>query len=359
MAKWLDEITVHKFRGIKDLTLSGLGEVNILVGGNNSGKTSVLEAISTFARPFDMYEWVNTAWRREIKASRRSNVDALKWLFPWNKDADYDFATSEITISGRGRYTVTKVNTVFNGIYRLSNSNSKYYAGTEPEEDMESGAELKVQLNSSSSSYPTEQIFEIWNTQNKPYPKFTQPSLPVITINPITHRSEQIGGISKLIKSKNKSMVIDLLKVFDPGVRDIVLINMPGMRSTIEIDHENFGMTVPVSAFGDGMRRALTFALSIPKAKGGFLLVDEIESAIHVSALQELYTWLVKICQINEIQLFVTTHSLEAVEALIDAHKAPYEDLTAFQLNQSADPVKRYSGELLNRLINERGLDVR
>ena len=47
----LDRLTIQRFRGLRDLTLSGLGRVNLLVGPNNSGKTSVLEAIALFCQP--------------------------------------------------------------------------------------------------------------------------------------------------------------------------------------------------------------------------------------------------------------------------------------------------------------------
>ncbi|MEG4327463.1 AAA family ATPase, partial [Microcoleus sp. herbarium5] len=61
--KHLDNLTIHRFRGLRDLNLQDLGQINILVGGNNSGKTSVLEAISTYCRPLDPLEWLNTSWR--------------------------------------------------------------------------------------------------------------------------------------------------------------------------------------------------------------------------------------------------------------------------------------------------------
>jgi AAA15 family ATPase/GTPase len=361
MAKWLSELTIHQFRGIKELTLNDLGNVNILVGINNSGKTSILESIATYARPFDLSEWINTAWRREIKASRRSTVDVLNWLFPQNLTSEGEIEFGETHISGRGKYSVTDVKARFEEIYRIPPTKSQIgLIEMEAEENnSEVGAKLTVQVQTFPDSPPQERVFEIWNTQNKPYAKSTKPSLPVATITPVTHRIEQLSGISDLIKSKNKASVLQALNLFDPGVRDVAILTHQGMRSTIEIDHSAFNTTAPVSAFGDGMRRALTFALTVPRVKGGLLLVDEIETAIHFSALQELYSWLIKICQINDIQLFVTTHSLEAVDALLAAHRGSYEGLVTYQLGQAGQPAKRFSGELLNRLRTERGLDVR
>ena len=39
------KITIQNFRGIKDLTIDDFGKINLLVGKNNSCKTSVLEAL--------------------------------------------------------------------------------------------------------------------------------------------------------------------------------------------------------------------------------------------------------------------------------------------------------------------------
>src|SRR5262245_27193944 len=40
------ELTLKNFRAFRELHLTGLGRVNLLVGANNSGKTSVLEAVA-------------------------------------------------------------------------------------------------------------------------------------------------------------------------------------------------------------------------------------------------------------------------------------------------------------------------
>ncbi|MBN1565485.1 MAG: AAA family ATPase, partial [Anaerolineae bacterium] len=36
---------IKNFRGFRDLTLDGLARVNLIAGGNNVGKTALLEAI--------------------------------------------------------------------------------------------------------------------------------------------------------------------------------------------------------------------------------------------------------------------------------------------------------------------------
>jgi AAA15 family ATPase/GTPase len=93
-------------------------------------------------------------------------------------------------------------------------------------------------------------------------------------------------------------------------------------------------------------------------AKNGILLIDEIETSIHFSALSQVFTWLIQACKTNKKQLFVTTHSLEAVDAMLDADSEK-DDVVAFRLNDDNQPPQRFAGELLQRLRSNRGLDVR
>lgn len=53
MGKPIGNLKICAFRQLKNVSLQQLGRVNLLVGVNNSGKTTVLEAISTYCRPLD------------------------------------------------------------------------------------------------------------------------------------------------------------------------------------------------------------------------------------------------------------------------------------------------------------------
>jgi AAA15 family ATPase/GTPase len=86
MTKSLESLTIHQFRGLRDLEFKDLGQINLLVGVNNSGKTSVLEALNIYCHPFDVRTWLNTALQRDQENVAARNylhsIDALQWFFP-------------------------------------------------------------------------------------------------------------------------------------------------------------------------------------------------------------------------------------------------------------------------------------
>lgn len=41
----LKRLTIGSYRGLQNLTMENLGRINIIIGENNSGKTSILESI--------------------------------------------------------------------------------------------------------------------------------------------------------------------------------------------------------------------------------------------------------------------------------------------------------------------------
>ena len=51
--------------------------------------------------------------------------------------------------------------------------------------------------------------------------------------------------------------------------------------------------------------------------KNGIILIDEIDNAIHVSAFEEVFRWFVETCLKYNVQAFVTTHSAEAIDAML------------------------------------------
>ena len=115
----LENITIHQFRGLKELELKDLGQINLLVGVNNSGKTSVLEALSIYCDPLDIRTWLITARQREdgYSNAHTSQLDALRWLF--DKET---LQTGTILISGDGSFAIKKMKAMYDDIEEMRQS---------------------------------------------------------------------------------------------------------------------------------------------------------------------------------------------------------------------------------------------
>jgi energy-coupling factor transporter ATP-binding protein EcfA2 len=370
MEKQLESLTIHRFRGLRDLELSGLGDVNLFVGENNSGKTTVLEAISTYCRPLDPLEWLATGSRREIDLPRALLLDALKWLFPQVNEPERGLYTGETFVSGSGSFRVLESRATYNEFLSVDSSVGDEGMSFQPDDVRRLGADLemrtvfRVEQRSLFERGPTaesSEIVRLWQDERFTAHKSpSDPLLPVATISPISHWVEQrqIKQLTEVTLGGIKDEVLEALSLIDPGIQDLEILSRRGTYATLHIQHKEVGLA-PVSAFGDGVRRTLMTALTLPTVKGGILLVDEIQTAIHKSALNKVFGWLVKACSDNNVQLFATTHSLEAVDAMLKVKKVDLANIVAYRLNEIGQPAQQFAGELLYGIRYERGLDVR
>lgn len=61
----------------------------------------------------------------------------------------------------------------------------------------------------------------------------------------------------------------------------------------------------------------MSIANGIAQAIGGILLIDEVETSIHSKYYSDIFQFIIKACQQFKVQLFLTTHSIEAIDTLL------------------------------------------
>jgi predicted ATP-dependent endonuclease of OLD family len=386
----LETVTIHQFRGLRDLELKDLGRINLLVGLNNSGKTSVLEALSVYCHPLDIKVWLSTANQREqdIGVYRIRLLDAIKWLFTHNSASIVEPDKPIILISSTGLFSVKKLIASYEEQEEIWLSEEINIRNISNEEEIENdneqeienedtprvrkGINLKIEVSLddyqlSLFGEPPACItdFLLWEDERfYRLPGKREPSLKTSVVTPSSHRSEvgQFRLLSEATFQNFKADVIQLLKQIDNNISDIEILLPPesiSSRFNIYIQHKKLGLA-PVSTFGDGIRRLLHIALKLASVKGGILLIDELESTIHTEALQSSFQWLVKWCTEMDVQLFATTHSLEAVDALLEVTESD-SDLVLYRLEPKEGKTKvvRHDGHRLRRLREELGQEVR
>jgi hypothetical protein len=351
------DLEVVRYRGLKDFALKGLGRVNLLVGKNNSGKTSVLEAISLASAPFDPWGWMSVASRREPQRGRRTMIERLRWLFPQHAskgpESSYD---GSIAFSIGGRSPFLRVEAKYQDLRSaLEIAVSPIQPGMREETALEDDVELsterrgaRIDIEIIPRSIPgmedilveQEESFTWWEGERFESPRQSVPAVPTQVITPYDHwfRALPARMYSDERREGGTGAVLELLTQVDSRIVGLeVLAARSGVarvppEAVLYLRDRNAGL-LPVEAFGDGMRRILLMALAVTRARGGMLLIDEIETAIHISALGRVFRWIVESCASNEVQLVATTHSLEAIDAILAADTTPEDDIVGYRLD--------------------------
>lgn len=378
MNQVFDRLQISGYRGFNMLDLPQLGQVNIFVGNNNSGKTSILEAISILCNPLDPFQWLEVAQRRLYlgrSIAVRPNIQSLKWVFPQNiSTSSNEFYQSEISIEASGRYPILEIKASLGEIYGSSVEKnnrqrlSEDISSTENDSIL-SGIEIeveasirKLQMNLFNSNIElSNKSFQFWENERFVQRRKNQPFVNHATVFPSYSSSDPIlNSLTQIIlkEEDGKNELVKLIQSFDDNIIDLIIL-APTDRAVLYVKHKELGIA-PFYIFGDGLKRTLVIALILLTTKNGIILIDEIETSIHVSALSRVFSWLVETCYKREIQLFVTTHSLEAIDAMLSTDTdIAKENIVAFRLNSKGEQPQRFSGNLLHRLRSERGLDVR
>ena len=364
MPHW-KSLNIERFRRLENLRLDGLEAVNILVGKNNSGKTSVLEALAVMSDPFSPFNWINTAWERELKSARTPVLEVLSWMFPQTtarKNGYEGAATIEAIRADGGPFRMEARYHEFRDLAPPPET-AEARDGTW-EEPSEYSARLEVSVKDSFMG--GEGIEEIAKHEIRGGRILQGAEKPMILphqfVSPVSHRTSRqlLVALDQVLQERRKEEVVLLMQMFARDVDDIEIRSPQGRGAVVYLHHTGIGH-VPLSAEGDGMRRALAFAAAATLARDGVLLLDEVETALHPNALGRIFRFLVEVCRATGVQIFVSTHSLEAVDAMMESVAGDVTDLVAYRLpTRGGDhPIKRFGGQTLHDLRNDGGMDLR
>ncbi|MGK7945416.1 MAG: ATP/GTP-binding protein [Microcystaceae cyanobacterium] len=355
-SKPLNSLYIHQFRGIRDLELKDLGQFNVLVGVNNSGKTSVLEALYLYLAPLIQMQWFSLI---QLRDDQLSALDSLLWLFPQDKSTS---THHNISISSHGVYAVKSIKSNYSIFDKIKDFQQK---------KLEKSIEIKINIlakeDDNNEHQEVSHSFSFADshggqiiTDSEELKKYR---FLCTYITPTSHRIDSYPSklLTEAIKLGLKSNLITLLNIFDQQIKDLVILDSPNISSLlvpeIYIEHDKLGL-IPISAFGDGVRRLVFIALQLVQLKNGILLIDELENTIHTKALKDAFQWIVKWCQELNIQLFATTHSLEAVDTMLSVTNS---DLVLYRLDPKDNDMSalRIGRDRLQRLRENLGMEVR
>ncbi len=344
----LEDLTIATYRALTDLRFEGMGRACLIVGGNNSGKSSILEAAGLVLRPFDPGQWVNTATNRDSTGHLVSNL----WsIFPQSSILRLE---DESQVSD-----ALKLRAIIDGAARDLSATAS--ASLEWDVDGEPERVLSIMARVMEPGAIPHEHMMAFDSRGRAASNVGVRPHRVYTVTPATHRSTRplVAQLSLAIDQGKKALALDLLQLFDPLVEDVDVSYAYG-RDGIRVTHKVRGI-VDLSSFGDGMRRSAAIALALTNAEGGVVLIDEIEGGIHFRAIRDVTTRILNAAARARVQIIATTHSLEAIDAVLEAVEAAgIEDMVGYHVRRddTRHYVRRYDRKKLTTL-RDGGLDLR
>ena len=252
------EIVIHRFRGFRELKFSNLARVNLLVGSNNSGKTSALEAIYLFTQLNDIYQCIEL---EKLRGKVDGNI-SKDWLL-YNLPEGYE-------MSG-----------VFNGVQ----CSTKTDRMSEDSLDLDKQDYLGTLHNESAVKLPNISVqktnLRIYAGHDNQlnYSMLVNLCRSVFTTPYRKDRRMLVDIHGKVVEMGKFKILLDFLKEsFDEAIESIELTNIGGMMRFLVKSRYN-DIPLELTKYGEGLQRIFEISLYMLYCANGCLLIDELDSA--------------------------------------------------------------------------------
>lgn len=299
-------LEIKNFRGIDRLVMDDFSRVNVFLGQNGSGKSSILEAIL-------MLTGMSNPGLPQSINMLRSRGAVGQYL-----DVRYFFHNLVLTTppevsseqnDGVKRHMILKMPFVFDEqtqvttpIGQIQRSDAMVQVN-QVEMDFDITADNIVNQYKSTMTFNQQGLIKerkiAEGYQEKMYASLIPASLAA---------SNATSDLAELVKRKMKQLVVDRLTFFDNRITAVEVL-----ADGVFVGIEGVPELLPISMHGDGMFRYLTIVAASANPITNIVLLDEIENALHYSAYKKLWEAIFALATTTNKQVFVTTHSKETL----------------------------------------------
>ena len=301
-------IEIKNFRVIDHLKMDDFSRVNILLGQNSSGKSSVLEClllIMGMSNP-DLPQTINS-----IRSRSFSGFSDLSYMFH-NYDLKVKPEISSELFDNTKRHLSLDLTYVFDektqiGLQdgQIPTSETKTFLNTlKMLFDVESGQQKST--NECSLTVNQQGLIS-----NKKLAEGYLEKNSVAFLSSDLAAGNPANDLVELAKRRLKDSVTEQLKHFDSRITTLEILN-----NVAYVGLEGIGQLLAVNMQGDGLRRYLNIVAASANPMNNILLIDEIENGLHYSAYKKLWEAIFALATKTNKQVFVTTHSKETLSHL-------------------------------------------
>lgn len=302
----LNSLTIKGFRCFHELRVEPLTRVNLFVGKNNSGKTSLLEA-AELVTIGGIEGLVRSAARRgERVLPRLENGEEFKEhvIDPSHLFFGHDLRRgASFKIEGQGdskRWVECTVEHASPQEKLILTLNLQSHTTTE------AGKHERLTISPFGGVLPPPR----WLPEPNPRVNFLAAESTLDM-----GRLEQLWDA--LVLNPEEAEVVEFLRIIEPRLERLAFIGEGrGASANIVLKLKGFEQRLPLGNLGGGLRHLLALALNLLAARNGFFLVDEIDTGLHYSVMVDMWRLVVETAKKLNVQTFATTHSLDCVRAL-------------------------------------------
>lgn len=319
----LKKLSISGFRGLSSLDLDELGTFNILLGANDVGKTSILEAIFLLAGPANLQlPVVVQNWRHFIVQEfdglsplfHRLDVDERVTLVAQSQDSTVR------TLVLSAPYTEVVPEAASQGVRSNANGDRGSMQGGGGGGDQSSSAlhgsralqyDVTIQKGSRGEPISFSGQLSMRGREVDPSIKPDRATEAMISARFIAAGyGYESSVISNVMVQKKTDELLDYLRIVNPRVEGAAI------NGTVAYLDIGLKTMMPLNMFGSGMMRAATILSPCILGSERILLIDELENGLHYRAIPPLLKVLLKLSNERQVQVFATTHRLEVLKGL-------------------------------------------
>lgn len=295
-------LDIKNFRGIDNLKLEDFSRVNVFLGQNGSGKSTVLEAITLLSGMSNPYlpAALNALRARKTESGfadirfffHNLILTVLPEITGVQTDNTKRKLVLEMPLEAEGKETIE--------IGQMPRSDSMALVNT---------LNMRFELITNGD---TKQFVSSY-TLGKPVKRAEnfQEKFGVSFVSSDLTGSALVGNLTQLFMQKMKPVILEKLQIFDNNINGIELF-----PNGVFMSFEGIPEYLPISMSGDGLRRYLSIVAASANSANSIIVVDEIDNGLHYSAYKKLWEAIFALATATNKQVFVTTHSKEALSQL-------------------------------------------
>lgn len=353
----IESVKIQNFKFFNSLELQGLSQVSLIGGKNNTGKSSLLEAIFLF------YDRSNPNFILQTSGWKGVNTVPLKPEYVWGPAfPQYDLnKTISIEIIENKISQCLNISYLKDRKYTPIENHPKISPMIKSDETViEHSLQLQI-LNNQKEEYKLFTLLSnkgLFTGGNIPEPKLSKQVayLSDSTIN----IKDDIQRFGEMDVTGHVPKLIPFLNIIEPALKSLSILPMTDSVNLI-IGDIGQSRKIPVNYMGNGLRKLLSILLAVWSFKNGIILIDEIENGFHRSILPKIWECLFQAAKEFNCQIIATTHSHECLESANSAaKKTDFPGFNYIRLDRNADQsvAKIYSIDVLDAAFKN-GWEVR